>query len=123
MTVFSIEVRTQMLEIVGPTMGEFFFQKGGKKRSGNKRKIKTLVGEVEISQKQARKLKVSPKIVLSPGLEKCCLRASAKTSYQQAEEDIYLARSWIEIFAPKIPQCWGTLKPINRERFPQNLVG
>jgi hypothetical protein len=43
---------------------------------------------VEISQKQARKLKVSPKIVLSPGLEKCCLRASAKTSYQQAEEDI-----------------------------------
>jgi hypothetical protein len=78
---------------------------------------------VEISQKQARKLKVSAKIVLSPGLEKCCLRASAKTSYQQAEEDIYLARSWIEIFAPKIPQCWGTLKPINRERFPQNLVG
>ncbi|UXE62304.1 MAG: hypothetical protein KA717_05720 [Woronichinia naegeliana WA131] len=43
---------------------------------------------MEISQKQARKLKVSPKIVLSPGLEKCCLRASAKTSYQQAEEDI-----------------------------------
>jgi hypothetical protein len=36
---------------------------------------------------------------------------------------VYLARSWIEIFAPKIPQCWGTLKPINRERFPQNLVG
>jgi hypothetical protein len=46
------------------------------------------VGEVEISQKQARKLKVSPKIPLSPGLQKCCLRASAKTSYQQAEEDI-----------------------------------
>jgi hypothetical protein len=38
-------------------------------------------------------------------------------------KELYLARSWIEIFAPKIPQCWGTLKPINRERFPQNLVG
>jgi hypothetical protein len=25
-----VEVRTQMLEIVGPTMGEFFFQKGEK---------------------------------------------------------------------------------------------
>ena len=43
---------------------------------------------MEISQKQARKLKVSPKIPLSPGLQKCCLRASAKASYQQAEEDI-----------------------------------
>ena len=29
-----------------------------------------------------------PKIPFSPGLQKCCLRASAKTSYQQAEEDI-----------------------------------
>jgi len=29
-----------------------------------------------------------PKTLLSPGLQKCCLRASAKTSYQQAEEDI-----------------------------------
>lgn len=43
---------------------------------------------MEISQKQARKLHVSPKIALSPSLQKCCLRASAKTSYQQAEEDI-----------------------------------
>jgi len=42
---------------------------------------------------------------------------------QQLWIELYLARSWIEIFAPKIPQCWGTLKPINRERFPQNLVG
>jgi hypothetical protein len=25
-----VEVRTQMLEIVGPTMGEFFFSEGGK---------------------------------------------------------------------------------------------
>lgn len=46
------------------------------------------MGEVEISQKQARNLKMSPKIALSPGLQKCCLRASAKTSYQGAEEDI-----------------------------------
>lgn len=61
---------------------------GGEKRSGNKRTIKTLVGEVEISQKQARRLGVAPKTPLSPALEKCCLRACAKTSYQQAEEDI-----------------------------------
>jgi hypothetical protein len=46
------------------------------------------VGEVEISQKQAKKLGVSPKIPLSPGLEKLCLRLCAKTSYQQSEEDM-----------------------------------
>ena len=46
------------------------------------------MGEVEISQKQAKKLGVAPKIPLSPGLEKLCLRLCAKTSYQQAEDDI-----------------------------------
>lgn len=46
------------------------------------------MGEVEISQKQAKKLGVAPKIPLSPGLEKLCLRLCAKTSYQQAEEDM-----------------------------------
>jgi hypothetical protein len=48
---------------------------------------------------------------------------SPNTTYSLKDAVLYLARSWIEIFAPKIPQCWGTLKPINRERFPQNLVG
>lgn len=83
-----IEIRDQMLDLVGPTIGEFFFSDGGTRRSGNKRKIKTIVGEVEISQKQARKLGVGANIPLSPALEKCCLRVCAKTSYQQAEEDL-----------------------------------
>lgn len=48
-----------------------------------------MVGEVEISQKQARKLGVAQKVSVSPGLEKCCLRVCAKTSYQQAQEDIW----------------------------------
>jgi hypothetical protein len=44
---------------------------------------------VSISQKQARKLGVAPKTSMSPGLEKCCLRVCAKTSYQQGEEDLW----------------------------------
>ena len=62
---------------------------GGGKRSGKKREVKSLVGEVEISQKQAKKLGLRPKTSLSPALEKCCLRVCAKTSYQQAEEDLW----------------------------------
>ncbi|MGL4500703.1 MAG: ISKra4 family transposase [Planktothrix sp.] len=87
--VIEVEVRDQIQEIVAPTIGEFFFPEGGKKRSGKKRKIKSLVGEVEISQKQGKKLGLTPKTSLSPALEKCCLRVCAKTSYQQAEEDLW----------------------------------
>ena len=47
------------------------------------------MGEINISQKQARKLGLAPKTPLSPGLEKCCLRVCAQTSYQQAEEDLW----------------------------------
>ncbi|MBC1194786.1 hypothetical protein H0901_05670 [Microcystis aeruginosa BLCCF158] len=43
---------------------------------------------MEISQKQARKLGLEGKTPISPNLRKCCLRACAKTSYQQAEEDL-----------------------------------
>jgi hypothetical protein len=50
--------------------------------------VKSIVGEVRISHKQARKLGLSRKTPVSPGLEKCCLRACAKTSYEQAAEDI-----------------------------------
>ncbi len=47
-----------------------------------------MVGEIEISQKQAKKLGAAPKTPLSPGLEKLCLRLCAKISYQQAEDDM-----------------------------------
>ena len=50
----------------------------------------TYLGEVEISQKQAKKLGVRPKTGISPALEKCCLRVCAKTSYQQSEEDLWM---------------------------------
>lgn len=85
-----VELRDQMQGIVSPKIGEFFFSEGGKKRSGKQRKVKTMVGEVKISQKQARKLGLAPQTSLSPGIEKCCLRVCAKSSYQQAEEDLLM---------------------------------
>ena len=50
--------------------------------------MKTCVGEVKISQKQGKRLGLKGKTPISPGLEKCCLRLCAKSSYQQAEEDL-----------------------------------
>jgi hypothetical protein len=83
-----IEVRNQMIEVVSPKIGEFFFSEGAEKQSGKTRKVKSIIGEVKVSQKQARKLGLEDKTPISPGLKKCCLRACAKTSYQQAEEDL-----------------------------------
>lgn len=46
------------------------------------------MGGLEITTKQAEKLKVLPHRQLSPHLENCCLRLSATVSYGQAERDI-----------------------------------
>jgi hypothetical protein len=50
--------------------------------------LKSTLGELELSTKQAEKLEVLPHRQLSPHLEKCCLRLSATVSYEQAEQDI-----------------------------------
>ncbi len=46
------------------------------------------MGAVRLSQSQAKKLGLNPHTQLSPALEKCCLRLCAKTSYEQAEQDV-----------------------------------
>ena len=43
-----------------------------------------------VPRSQAEKLGLKPKTQLSPVLEKCCLVASAKGSYQEASEDVEL---------------------------------
>lgn len=50
--------------------------------------MKSTLGELEITTKQAQKLKVLPHRQLSPHLENCCLRLSASVSYEQAEQDV-----------------------------------
>jgi hypothetical protein len=52
------------------------------------RKVKTLVGELTLKAKQLQRLALKPRSRLSPLLPKCCLRLSAKESYQKAEVEI-----------------------------------
>lgn len=50
--------------------------------------MKSTLGELELTTKQAEKLEVLPHRQLSPHLENCCLRLSATVSYEQAEQDM-----------------------------------
>lgn len=55
---------------------------------GKTRKIKSLVGELELKTKQIQRLGLKPRSRLSPLLQKCCLRLSANESYQNAEIEV-----------------------------------
>lgn len=46
------------------------------------------LGKVSVSQKQGKRLGLKPRRQFGPALEKCCLRLSAQSSYQQAQENI-----------------------------------
>ena len=50
--------------------------------------MKSTLGALEITTKQAEKLEVLPHRQISPHLENCCLRLSATLSYEQAERDL-----------------------------------
>jgi hypothetical protein len=52
------------------------------------RTLKSTLGEIEITTRQAEKLAVAPYRQLSPHLENCCLRLSANVSYEQAARDV-----------------------------------
>lgn len=56
--------------------------------AGRTRKIKTIIGELPICQKQAFRLKLKSYQRISPCLTECCLRASANVSYENAAQDI-----------------------------------
>jgi hypothetical protein len=58
------------------------------RKVGQTRKVKTLVGELKLKAKQLQRLGLKPRSRLSPLLQKCCLRLSAKESYQKAEVEI-----------------------------------
>ena len=50
--------------------------------------MKSTLVALEITTKQAEKLKLLPHRQISPHLENCCLRLSATVSYEQAEQDL-----------------------------------
>jgi hypothetical protein len=56
--------------------------------AGRKRLIKTCVGELTVSEKQAKKLDIKPRAKLSPQIEKSCLLLSANVSYENAARDL-----------------------------------
>jgi hypothetical protein len=66
-----------------------FFQKSAKlKQIGRPRKIKTILGEVEITENQAKYFGLKDFSHLSPKMEKNTLLICANESYQRAEEDL-----------------------------------
>ena len=56
--------------------------------AGRLRTIKSIIGKLPITKKQAIRLNVSSHKRISPYLEQCCVRASANVSYENAARDI-----------------------------------
>ena len=76
-----------MQKYVMPEIGVFIENATGGSRE-YKRKIKSIIGELPITNFQPKKLELRPHNQFSPYLEACCLRVSASVSYQRAAEDI-----------------------------------
>lgn len=64
-----------------------FFSEISQIKIGRTRRIKTIVGEVEITDKQAKYFELKPQSRWSPKLQKNALLICANESYQRAEED------------------------------------
>jgi hypothetical protein len=56
--------------------------------SGRSRQLKSILGEISITQKQAQILQLKARTQLSPYLEKCCLLVSANASDERAAQDV-----------------------------------
>lgn len=66
-------VRTHLLEQVGSKLTLLFIESRTGTSKGRKRRLKSCVGNFQISLRQAQILKVKKQTQLSPLLEKCCL--------------------------------------------------
>ena len=69
-------------------IGEFFFNEAGENKAGRKRRIKTCIGKITISTKQATRLRSKKGNRLSPQIEKCCLLLVGNESFVNAEKDL-----------------------------------
>jgi len=78
-----------MLEYVSPEIAFFLIEQTTGTSKGRPRQIKSCVGELPITEKQAQKLGLEPRSHLSPVLEKCSLRLCANESYQNAELELF----------------------------------
>ncbi|NER26018.1 MAG: ISKra4 family transposase [Symploca sp. SIO1C2] len=85
-----IAVRNQVLEHVSPKIAPFFIAKKTHTQRGKTRTIKSCIGKLKITKKQADALGIEPLTRHSPLLSRCCLLLSANESYHNAETDLYL---------------------------------
>ena len=85
-----ITVRNQILEHVSPKIALFLSPKRPKPNGEKTRTLKSCLGKLKITKKQADALGIEPKTRHSPLLEKCCLLYRANESYQNAENDLLL---------------------------------
>ena len=86
-----ITVRQQTLAQISPKIALFFIEKQTGTRTppkGRKRTVKSWVGSLKITKKQANRLGLAPYQRRSPLLSRCCLILSANSSYQGAENDL-----------------------------------
>ncbi|MBC6476436.1 MAG: hypothetical protein GDA56_00150 [Hormoscilla sp. GM7CHS1pb] len=81
-------VRDKIQSHVSPQIGSFFIKKATGTNKGRKRKLKSCLGKLTITEKQCQRLGVKPHNQLSPLLEKCCLRISANVSYENTAKDV-----------------------------------
>jgi hypothetical protein len=72
---------------VDPELGSFFSAVSGI-QTGKPRKIKSIVGSLEITDNQAKYFGLKAYSQFSPMMEKCCLLISANESYQMVEKDL-----------------------------------
>ena len=66
----------------------FFIKQRTGTNVGRKRTVKSILGELQLSEKQEIILKLKPYQRISFYLEECCLRASANVSYENAAQDV-----------------------------------
>lgn len=83
-------VRQQVIERVSGEIGNFFIEAKTGTTAGRTRILKSIIGNLKITEKQAKKLQVKKNAKISPYLEKCCLLLSANESFSRAEQDIII---------------------------------
>ena len=66
----------------------FFIKRATGTEQGRFRTVKSCIGKLSITEKQAHKLKVKKSTRLAPLFEKCCLRQVANLSYKKASIEI-----------------------------------
>lgn len=81
-------LREQIQEEISPEIAQFFFSEVSPIKTGRPRQVKTILGDVKITENQAKYFGLESHSHLSPKMAKNALLVCANESYQRAEEDL-----------------------------------